>query len=84
MTKAYNTLKAKQEQGRKPREKKDPNEPQAFFDLLGKTGTKIDAIDTSAWTEEEKTNLLISLNSLKSRIETFLAAPAKKASKTLA
>jgi len=29
MTRAYNTLKAKQEQGRKPREKKDPKENQA-------------------------------------------------------
>ena len=75
MTKAYNTLKAKQEQGRKPREKKDPNEPQAFFDLLGKTGTKIDAVDTSAWLADDHNSLGIALTGLRDKIDTRLAAP---------
>jgi ParB family chromosome partitioning protein len=75
MTKAYNTLKAKQEQGRKPREKKDPNEPQAFFDLLGKTGTKIDAVDTSAWSADDHNSLGIALTGLRDKIDTRLAAP---------
>ena len=75
MTKAYNTLKAKQEQGRKPREKKDPNEPQAFFDLLDKTGTKIDAVDTSAWLADDHNSLGIALTGLRDKIDTRLAAP---------
>jgi len=36
-------------------EKKNPNDPQAFFDLLGKAGTKIDAVDTSAWLADDIT-----------------------------
>ena len=75
MTKAYNTLKAKQEQGRKPREKKDPDEPQAFFDLLDKTGTKIDAVDTSAWLADDHNSLGIALTGLRDKIDTRLAAP---------
>jgi len=75
MTKAYNTLKAKLEQGRKPREKKDPNDPQAFFDLLDKTGTKIDAVDTSAWLADDHNSLGIALTGLRDKIDTRLAAP---------
>ena len=82
MTKAYNTLKAKQEQGRKPREKKDPNEPQAFFDLLDKTGTKIDAVDTSAWSADDHNSLGIALTGLRDKIDTRLATPPDPAATT--
>jgi len=84
MLKAYAACKAKQQKGKTTRTKTDPNASQLVFDLCDKAATKINTIDTSAWTEEEKANLQISLNSLKSTIETFLAAPAKKASKKLA
>ena len=94
MLKAYAACKAKQQKGKTTRTKTDPNASQPVFDLCDKAATKINTIDTSAWTEEEKANLQISLNSLKSTIETFLAtpapeapvaqAPAKKASKKLA
>lgn len=84
MLKAYAIYKAKQQKRKTNRTKTDPNASQPVFDLCDKAATKINAIDTSAWTEEEKTNLQISLNSLKSTIETFLAAPEKKASRNLA
>jgi ParB family chromosome partitioning protein len=75
MTKAYNTLKAKQEQGRKPREKKDPNAPQAFLDLLDKAGAKIEGVDTSTWSVGDQESLMIALAGLRDKIEARLAAP---------
>ena len=84
MVKAYNTLKAKQEQGRKPRQKKDPNEPQTLFDMMDKTMTKIRTVDRSAWTDEDKTNFRTALASLKTGIDRYLAAPPSQPSKNLA
>lgn len=84
MTKAYNTLKAKQEQGRKPREKKDPNQPQALFDMMDKTMTKIRSVDTSVWTDEDKANFQTALTSLKTGIDNYQAAPPSQPSKNLA
>jgi hypothetical protein len=40
--------KAKQQKGKTTRQKKDPNEPQAVVDMMGKTMTKIRTIDMSA------------------------------------
>jgi len=51
------------------------DEPQAFFDLLGKTGTKIDAVDTSAWLADDHNSLGIALTGLRDKIDTRLAAP---------
>lgn len=76
MTTAYNAYKAKlakQEKGKTTRTKKDPNEPQALFDVMDKTMTKIRAIDTSAWTDDEKTNFQIALSSLRDTIDNFHA-----------
>jgi ParB family chromosome partitioning protein len=84
MVKAYNTLKAKQEQGRKPREKKDPNEPQALFDMMDKTMTKIRSVDMSVWTDEDKTNFWTAINSLRTGIDNYLAAPPSQPSRNLA
>jgi hypothetical protein len=56
-------------------EQQYPNEPQAFFDLLGKTGTKIDAVDTSAWLADDHNSLGIALTGLRDKIDTRLAAP---------
>ncbi|MCX5856086.1 MAG: hypothetical protein NTZ24_16205, partial [Deltaproteobacteria bacterium] len=84
MVKAYNTLKVKQAQGRKPREKKDPNAPQVLFDMMDKAMTKIRSVDMSAWTDEDKTNFRTALTSLKTGIDKYLAAPPSQPSKNLA
>ena len=78
MTTAYNDYKAKQEQGKTKRGTdlksvpRDPNEPQAAFDLMDKVMTKIRLIDTSAWTEDDKTKYQMSLTSLKTEIDHYL------------
>jgi ParB family chromosome partitioning protein len=72
MTTAYNAYKAKQQKGKATRQKKDPNESQAFFDMMDKTMAKIRSVDTAAWTDDEKANLWISLNSLKTEISNYL------------
>jgi ParB family chromosome partitioning protein len=91
MTTAYNAYKAKQQKGKTTRQKKDTNEPQAVFDMMDKAMTKIRSIDTSAWTDDDKTNFQTSLTSLKTEIDNYLAAPppaatpaTKKTSKKLA
>ena len=84
MLKAYATYKAKQQKGKTTRQKKDPNEPQALFDMMDKAMTKIRSIDMSAWTEEEKTNFRTALTSLKTGIDNYLAAPPSQPSKNLA
>jgi ParB family chromosome partitioning protein len=82
MTTAYIAYKAKQQKGKTTRQKKDPNEPQAVFDMMDKAITKIRSIDMSAWTDDDKTNFQTSLTSLKTKIDNYLNAPP--ASKNLA
>ena len=79
MTTAYNVYKAKLQKGKTTRQKKDPNEPHAVFDMMDKAITKIQSIDTSAWTEDDNTNFQTTLTSLKTEIDNYLAAPAPAA-----
>ncbi|MFA5920987.1 MAG: ParB/RepB/Spo0J family partition protein [Methylococcaceae bacterium] len=72
MTTAYIAYKAKQQKGKTTRQKKDPNEPQAVFDMMDKAMTKIRTIDMSAWTDDNKTNFQTSLTSLKTEIDNYL------------
>ena len=76
MTTAYNAYKAKSQKGKTTRTKTDPNEPQAVFDMMDMATTKIQSIDTSAWTEDDKTNFQTFLTILKTEIDNYLAAPA--------
>ena len=65
MTTAYNAYKAKQLKGKTTRTKKDPNDPQTLVDMLDKAMTKLQSIDTSAWTDEARANFQTSLANLK-------------------
>jgi ParB family chromosome partitioning protein len=65
MTTAYNAYKAKLQQGKTIRKKTVPNAPQVLFDMMDKTMTKLQTIDTSAWTDEERANFQTSLANLK-------------------
>jgi ParB family chromosome partitioning protein len=73
MTTAWTNYKAKQDKGKATRQKSDPNASQPFFDMMDKTMTKIRSVDTAAWTDEERSNLWISLTSLKTGIEGYMA-----------
>jgi len=64
-----------QQKGKTTPQKKDPNEPQAVFDMMDKAMTKIRSLDTSAWTEDDKTNFRTAITSLKTEIDNYLAAP---------
>ena len=72
MTTAYIAYKAKLQKGKSTRQKKDPNEPQAVFDMMDKAMTKIQTIDASAWTNEDRENFRISVTSLKTEIDNYL------------
>jgi len=52
--------------------------------MMDKAMTKIRSIDTSAWTEDDKTNFQAALTSLKTEIDNYLAAPPSQPSKKLA
>ena len=76
MTTAYNAYKAKQlkKLGDMMKScppisrKKDPNDPSALFDMLDKAITKLQSIDTTAWTEEAQASFQTTLANLKIEI----------------
>jgi len=72
MTTAYDAYKLKLQQVKAPRQKKNPNEPQAAFDIMDRAILKIQKIDTSAWTEEDNTAFRDSLARLKAQIDHYL------------
>ena len=84
MTTAYAAYKANLQKGKTIRQQKDPNEPQAFLDLIDKTATKIQSIDTSAWTDDNKANFQTSLANLKTEIDNNLTVPPAGPSTNLA
>lgn len=73
MQTAFNAYKAKQQKGKATRQKKDPNESKAFLDMVDTAIARIQSVDTSAWTDEEKTSLQTSLANLKTEIDNRLA-----------
>ena len=68
MMTAYNDYKAKLDKQKAARQKKDPNDPLTLFDLLGKAIAKLQSIDPTAWTEEDKATFQTSLANLKIEI----------------
>ena len=72
MTTAYNAYKTQQQKGKTIRKKQIPNEPQAVFDRMDKSMTKIRTIDMSAWTNDDRENFRISITSLKTEIDNYL------------
>jgi ParB family chromosome partitioning protein len=74
----YQEKLKKQEEGRQKREKVD----QTAGDIcqwLGKTNDKLGALDTSAWTDDEKTAFTEVLTSIQGTIQTLLNPPPAKA-----
>ena len=72
MMTAYAAFRAKQEQVRKSRTKKDPNDAAAALELTEKTATKIGSLDTTAWTDDEREAFRVSLAALRDGIDVFL------------
>jgi hypothetical protein len=58
-----------------------PQQAQVLFDMIDKTMTKIRSVDTSALTDEEKTNFQTALTSLKTGIDNYQAAPPSQPSR---
>ncbi len=75
MTTAYIAYKANLQMGKTIRQQKDPNEPQAVLDLMDKATAKLQSINTSAWTDDNKANFPTSLTGLKAEIDNYLSAP---------
>jgi ParB family chromosome partitioning protein len=84
MLKAYYTYKDKLQKAKQPRKKGAVNPAQALFNMIDKTMTRIRMVDTTDWSDEEKANLLTSLNGLKKQIDAALAAPPPQPKKQLA
>ena len=74
MTTAYNACKAKLQKGKDPRILKAPLVPELVCGMMDKALTKIKTIDTSDWSEADKTNFSTILISLKTEIDTYLSA----------
>ena len=73
MITAYNAYIDKQNQVKGSRQKKDPNDPVAAVEIAQKTVTKIDNIDTTAWTDEERESFHVTLVELRDKIDSFLS-----------
>ena len=73
MMTAYNAYMDKQNQVKGIRQKKDPNDPVAAAEIAQKTVTKIDTIDRTAWTDEERENFRVTLVELRAKIDRFLS-----------
>ena len=69
MTTAYNSYKAKQQNVKGPRQKKDVNDPAVLIDAINKIIDKIKSVDKTAWNMEDVTIFEASLLDLKSEIE---------------
>ncbi len=76
MITAYNAYMDKQNQVKGIRQKKDPNDPVAAVEIAQNTVTKIDTIDTTTWTDEERENFRVTLVELRDRIDIFLSPRA--------
>ena len=76
MMTAYNAYMDKQNQVKGVRQKKDPNDPVAAAEIAQKTVTKIDTIDRTAWTDEERENFRVTLVELRDKIDIFLSPRA--------
>jgi ParB family chromosome partitioning protein len=79
MVTAYNTYLDKLNKVKEGHKRKDPNDPVAVVEWIGKTRMKIRSIDSSAWTDEARENLRVSLDDLKGEIDNFstpASAPA--------
>jgi len=76
MITAYNAYMDKQNQVKGGRQKKDPNDPVAAVEIAQKTLTKIDTIDTTAWTDEERENFRVTLVEMRDKIDIFLSPRA--------
>lgn len=74
MITAYNAYVDKQNQVKGSRQKKDPNDPVAALEIAQKTVTKIGAIDTTAWTDEERESYRVTLVALRDKIDSFLSS----------
>ena len=73
MSSAYAAYKEKHQPLAASPRSKNPHHPQSVLPVFTKAATKITALDTSAWTEEEKSNFQNTLTSLKTEIENYLA-----------
>lgn len=74
MTTAYNALKTKLSGEKASRQRTDANAAQSVNDYLAKVLGRIDAIDISSWSAEEKSTFQNSLTSLKEKIQSYLSA----------
>ena len=84
MTTAYIAYKANLQKGKTIRQQKDPNEPQAVLDMMDKATTKLQSINMSAWTDDNKANFQTSLANLKTEIDNYLTVPPAGPSTNLA
>jgi hypothetical protein len=74
MVTAYNAYKAAQQKGKTARTRKDPNDPQAAWELMDKAMTRLQALDPSAWTVDDAARLRTALTDLRTGIDRYLAA----------
>ena len=79
MITAYNAYRLKQQKAKEsggqvsnPPPGKNPNDPAAVLEFAQKVAKKIDNIDTTAWTNEERENLCVAFVDLKNQINGFL------------
>jgi ParB family chromosome partitioning protein len=72
MTTAYNSYKAKLQKVKVARQKKDPNDPAQFIEIINKTTEKIRILDSTAWSVDDTALICTALTNLKTGIDTWM------------
>jgi len=75
MTTAFSAYRAKQQKEKPARQKKDPNNPVIVMSNLKRAVTSIRLMDTTAWTDDDKTSLQTVLTNLRAEIEQRQTGP---------
>ena len=73
MLTAYDAYIEKQDKVKVSRQRKDPNDPLTAVESIGKIKIKIQSLDSSAWTDEERESFRVALDDLRSEIDNFSA-----------
>jgi ParB family chromosome partitioning protein len=72
MISAWNAWQSKQRKVKTTRQKKTPSDPAAVLEMTQKALTKLDTLDTTAWTDDERERLRVALGALNEKIAGLL------------
>jgi hypothetical protein len=68
----WNAWQSKQQKVKTSRQKKTPNDPADVLEMTQKALTKLDTLDTTAWSDDDRERLRVALGALNEKIAGLL------------